>query len=483
MVIGNRERKIMITLENDQLKFSFPEVRDRLDSYYSNHKRKILREILDSDVDSILKNNLTSDDIPGDVTLSDASKRLNSASKGKLIDLAECFLDRQWRYDFSNQGPALTVTFKRTLRIPDDGKSYPLPPELGDFPLRHVDDFDNKLPEEWIKKGGIILPIYQAEAMWLEFSGHYTCAVKVASGKINCITGEEWEDGLSKDPQNYVMTPDQPWLDGFCVEKGRIKQFVAVPLGSGFTVEEQISQAAEHGGLQFEVFPIKPEIAFKDSLEDMGLDSVLYHLISELEPSPPKPKFLAPRAMRSAPMPAVKAGPCAPKASMAAASPIAWKNLSAVETSSEDSALFQKVFSKKIEEPQAMGFGMGGTMKQEIYEDLNKPEDYCIEEKTRCFVHMTSTFLWKAITGEIPPLPPEISSEYQEYGGMWFDYMNEELAVLNGSKDLSQLKSIAELESELKAKMLPENQSISVEKVKQLWQGKQKGQVKEWENQ
>ena len=35
----------------------------------------------------------------------------------------------------------LRVEFERTLRIPDDGRDYPLPPGLGNFPLRHVDDF------------------------------------------------------------------------------------------------------------------------------------------------------------------------------------------------------------------------------------------------------------------------------------------------------------------------------------------------------
>ena len=33
------------------------------------------------------------------------------------------------------------IDFQRTLRIPDDESDYPLPPGLGRFPLRHVDDF------------------------------------------------------------------------------------------------------------------------------------------------------------------------------------------------------------------------------------------------------------------------------------------------------------------------------------------------------
>lgn len=32
---------------------------------------------------------------------------------------------------------------------------------------------------------------------------------------------------------HYLVAPDQPWLDGFCVQKGLIRQFVAMPLGQG----------------------------------------------------------------------------------------------------------------------------------------------------------------------------------------------------------------------------------------------------------
>ena len=137
----------------------------------------------------------------------------------------------------------LSLNLQRTLRIPDDGDDYPLPPGLGAFPLRHVDDFATRLPELWKKHGGVMLPMYQSEALWLSLSGHYPFAVKIATGKINAITGESWTDGIHRDPQDYMVTPDQPWLDGYCVEKGTIRQFVAMPLGGGYTVEEQITGA------------------------------------------------------------------------------------------------------------------------------------------------------------------------------------------------------------------------------------------------
>ena len=44
---------------------------------------------------------------------------------------------------------------------------------------------------------------------------------------------------LHRRPQDYLVTSNQPWLDGFVVEKGVIRQFVTMPLGAGYTVEEQ----------------------------------------------------------------------------------------------------------------------------------------------------------------------------------------------------------------------------------------------------
>ena len=114
----------------------------------------------------------------------------------------------------------LQIEFERTLRIPDDDKNYSLPPGLGSFPLRHVDDYAEKVPGLWLQHGGVMMPMYQSEALWISFLGtKYPFAIKIAAGKINAVTGESWNDTLIKDPQDYVVTPDQPWLDGFCVEK------------------------------------------------------------------------------------------------------------------------------------------------------------------------------------------------------------------------------------------------------------------------
>ncbi len=142
----------------------------------------------------------------------------------------------------------LSIDFQRTLRIPDDGTAHFLPPGLGQFPLHHVDDYRETTPAEWVVHGGVFFPMHQAEATWLYFNGDYPMTVKVGAGKINAVTGRQWRNKLAK-LQDYLVTPDQPWLDGFNVRKGMIRQFVAMPLGEGYTAEEQLTGKAQHGGI------------------------------------------------------------------------------------------------------------------------------------------------------------------------------------------------------------------------------------------
>lgn len=184
------------------------------------------------------------------------------------------YLDRD-RLEFVfpevHQDARFTIEFQRTLRIPDDGSDYPLPPGLGCIPLRHGDDYAGRVPGAWAERGGVMLPMYQAEAMWIDFlSLGYPFAVKIATGKINAVSGTTWSYGLGRDPQDYVVLPDQPWLDGYAVEKGVIRQFVAMPLGSGATAEEQITGEAEWGGLQILAYPLKPELYEKIVRERLG---------------------------------------------------------------------------------------------------------------------------------------------------------------------------------------------------------------------
>ncbi len=88
-------------------------------------------------------------------------------------------------------GPRLSVAFQRTLRIPDEGKAYPLPPGLGRLPVHSVRDFAERVPRRWRDRDGVFISLYQREAMWLAFDGAWwkPNAVQVAVGQVNAISG------------------------------------------------------------------------------------------------------------------------------------------------------------------------------------------------------------------------------------------------------------------------------------------------------
>jgi len=309
----------------------------------------------------------------------------------------------------------LEVEFQRTLRIPDDGRDYPLPAGLGRFPMRHVDDFQD-VPERWRRHGGVMLPMYQSEAMWLNFSSPrgYPFALRVAAGKIDAVTGEEWSEGLQREDQNYLVVPSQPWLDGFCVEKGTIRQFVAMPLGAGYTAEEQITGQAEHGGLQLQAFPLK-------------------------------------------------AG--------------AWERMR--EPMMRRRAMFESDIAFSVGSPPDMGLAPGGRMRQEIYEDRFSWEDWDRSISSRCFVHLVNSLVWRAVTGKNPPTTPPSSKEYKRAGLPWFDYYDDRQTALDGTAVLEALKSVAEMGAEKGDVPLPENESVEVDRVRHVGQKKRPSQVRE----
>ena len=290
------------------------------------------------------------------------------------------------------------ISFQRTLRIPDDGKDYPLPPGMGEFPLHHVEDYSKKLPEKWAQHGGVFMPMYQSEALWLSFSSgfhDYPIALQIAAGKINAVNGEPWQEDMQFEPQGYVVTNQQPWLDGFCIERGRIRQFVAAPLGEGVTVEEQLTGEAEFGGIQIKAWPLKANV-----YEDMRLD---------------KPSFLR---------------------------------------NSEPDMVMSCM--SEASAPMDMGLGMGGSMKQEVYDDRFKPEDWDTNASSRCYVHLLNSLSYAQVTGHLPPHRPYEAADYAAAGLPWFDYYSDQ-AALKGNDAFKGLKTWKDFQEE------QDDQSVTIE--------------------
>jgi hypothetical protein len=157
-------------------------------------------------------------------------------------------------------GDRFSVTFQRTLRVPADGSTYPLPPGLGRLPVLSVEGLGERAPAFMREQGGFFVPLYQSEALWLAFGGAWwkPNAVQVGVGGVNAISAQPWGAPLTADPQNYLVCPDQLWLDGINAGDGFVRQFVAVALGSGTTVEGQLTGAEEVGGIQLRVYEPRP---------------------------------------------------------------------------------------------------------------------------------------------------------------------------------------------------------------------------------
>ncbi|MBG0850739.1 hypothetical protein I2W78_02435 [Streptomyces spinoverrucosus] len=292
----------------------------------------------------------------------------------------------------------VAVRFIRTLRLPETG-THPLPPGLGEYPLRRVADHADTVPEQWRARGGVMLPVYLREAMWLSFAGTTEpAALQVGMGKVCAVSGRPWSDRLARDPQNYVVLPRQPWLDGINSGKGTVRQFVAVPLGLGATVEGQVTGEEVWGGVQLRSFP----------LNDAALAAWREQERRRAERARAMP--LAPGGYGAAPAP--MASPAAPGGPPRAAA--------------------------------AMGLGVGGSMRQEVYRDDRPPADWAARPAGRVFVHLVTPPEWRRITGEAPPPSPVDRAAYTRAGLPWYDYYDQDAEDLAAPDTLSGVKPVGD---------------------------------------
>lgn len=310
-------------------------------------------------------------------------------------------LDVEVRDDTLKIGPRFSVSFIRTLRIPDDGRAYPLPAGLGRFPVARIQDHRDRVLAEWRAHGGVMIPMYQREALWLHFGGthHKPNAVKVGVGKVDALTGRPFTMELDGERQNYLVAPQQPWLDGINAGDGMIRQFVAMPLGLGVTVEGQVTGEERFGGIQLVAFEPKPE---------------------RFPEPPPQVYAVSEGAMD------MMAGAPLPAAPAAAAS-----------------TMRRRAGRRRGTE---LGLGAGGRMKQKLYEDPFGLDAWDTDTFGRCFIHIVNSETWREITGEPVPPTPVTAEAYEQHGYPWFGLYDEDRADIPASETHGAVKSIDELD-------------------------------------
>jgi hypothetical protein len=152
-----------------------------------------------------------------------------------------------------------------------------------------------------------------------------------------------------------------------------------MPLGEGFTAEEQLTGKAEFGGLQLCVYPMKRD-------------------------------FYA-----------------------------AWRR----EMESYPIPTFMRCQTKVEEPSLALGLAPGGLMRQEIYKDRHGLTAWDHSAMLRCFIHLVNSEQYHGITGYAPPDPPPTAQSYTEAGLPWFDYYDADKEALAGAPPLAKLDSVA----------------------------------------
>jgi hypothetical protein len=188
---------------------------------------------------------------------------------------------------------------------------------------------------------------------------------------------------LRSDAQDYLVAPKQPWLDGINAGKGMIRQFVAMPLGLGHTIEGQVTGQERFGGIQLLAYD--PKVPFPP----------VVRLEGTMIPAAPA---------AAAPAMAVRRG------------------------------------GRGAE----MGLAAGGRMEQKIYPDDHGIETWDQEHGNRVFVHLVNSAMYRDITGRPAPESPVSASDYTRLRYPWYALYDEHEGDIPASDVLAGVRSVEE---------------------------------------
>ncbi len=309
------------------------------------------------------------------------------------------------------------IQFQRTLRVPDTHETYNLPSGLGHFPVRRVEDYaDNPhLPEQWRQIGGVFIPMYLQEAMWISFEHQgKPHAVQVGFGKVNAVSGNPWTDHLVE--AGYMVAPPQRWLDGINVGASVVRQIIAVEFGSGQSVESQVSKKEQWGGLQIGVIPPKDSYQFTQTQ-----DARFSHGAG---------MFFAGASLNES----LDGGGVTLDS--------AHEFTSATRSAVSKGVSASRAADRGIQKQSVMSIGAGGKIDQKIYPDPYGINTWDQSKTQRVFVHIASPALWRAITGEAAPSSPITADVYKRYGYTWHAVYDAQMGDIEASDALSSVKSV-----------------------------------------
>jgi hypothetical protein len=366
----------MITLKRDTLSFTFPEIAQEVRTLIERQIQKIASELPPewdrAELVSAIESNRD---------FRKLSSTQQAAAQAKLRTWTPIHIEallREFAFNLSgvntNAFVELTIKFQRTMRIPNDRKTYALPTGLGQLPLRSIDDFPETAPVSWMKKGGVIVPLHPSEALWIWFSSRYCFAVKVGMGKTNALSGEPWVPNLQTEPQNYFLVPDPSGYENDEV----IRRYVRVPLTTSDSADGPVAVSVEPGGIHLHVTPMRAESYYKN-----------------------EGGFLLPPTIKEFFMKVIFAS-------------VISKELAEIDRRHQQWG-FERPAAESTETV------IEETACQENVKDQYEFSEWDQTQTVRCFVRTCSSIPWRQITGTDFPHPPLTAKDYQEAGIPWFD--------------------------------------------------------------
>lgn len=280
-------------------------------------------------------------------------------------------------------GP-LSFNLHRTVRVKANDEGANLPPSLGHFEIFKVSDYN--CPKTW-DQNAYFIAMHSQEAMWISFQTMEPIAIMIGAGCINAVDGKNFENKLEKD--GYLVSPPQPWLDGWKGEDGNVYQFVATEVGEDKTVGEQLAETKDHA-LVISVFKAK----HPEKLESARPNETWGNSELDMCGFPSSICFSIPQ--------------------MAAGS----ANLESLTCE--------------------MGIGKGGKIKQKIYEDPHGIEEWQDEPIKTAKIYLINASEFAEITGKA--LPPPVTSE--QYNGIWYGLDDKKIKDVPGTPIFDNLKSV-----------------------------------------
>jgi len=168
-------------------------------------------------------------------------------------------------------GGMARVVLRKCARVPTDGLSHPLPSKGPHFPIFDVSEFTSEadnttsLLPAGLADGTALIPMYQKEALWMDFNVREPVALKCVCNGNNVLTGQTDVPLLMKikkshiwppnAQQNYMILPQQRWLGNRNAGEGQMAQFVPAPLDDASAADAQMSGAASNA-IKISAFPL-----------------------------------------------------------------------------------------------------------------------------------------------------------------------------------------------------------------------------------